>query len=769
MNEKFFNRKLIPSTIALAYAYVGGLFFCFAITLAFVFSDPTTLLWVAVFVFLLFILVTATLLYFLLRSNERAITSAQVNLERVSRALKTRSGCNQAMLRVPDELELMRETCRVIVEDGGYVLAWVGLAEEDADQTVRPVARWGSDNGFLTRERISWGDNDRGQGPAATAIRTRSACHAQHQRSWLDAVQDRGFASSIALPLMDVEHCFGVLAIYAGEKDAFDKDEVDLLRAMADDLAYGVLTLRLRREQEEVRQARKQLATIIEQGTEGVLTFDPDGVIRYLNPAFEKISGCGNDRLLNQNIGALRLAGRNKALYQAMEEVLDSGASRTDRLVNYRPDGSEYEIIYRITPVFDAQGRVTSFAAVVRDISNEVLLERQLRQAQKMQIIATLAGGIAHDFNNLLASIINCSEMALEDLPPGASLRKNVEVIHRAGLRGRELVRQIRTLSRQNEQEKKPVRMEQVLDECLKLLRPSIPSSIEIRCGLAPGVGQILADSTQMHQVIVNLCTNAAHAMEAKGGVLDIELGSVDLDAEALNALPELKPGPYLRLTVRDTGCGMTPAIMERIFDPFFTTREQGAGTGLGLSVVHGIIKNHGGAIQVSSTPGQGSVFHVYLPRIDEVREQGEAGTTMFNFAGHERILFVDDEEDIVYAGETLLRRLGYQVTATRSPMEALEIFRRNPGDFDLVISDLTMPQMRGDQLADEMARARHSIPIILCTGFASGLDHVLPAGREGGGPIKEVVLKPFDGKELAQVIRRVLDERRAADVAQSC
>ncbi|WP_305044637.1 hybrid sensor histidine kinase/response regulator [Geoalkalibacter sp.] len=762
MNEKFFNRKLIPSTIALAYAYVGGLFFFFSITLAFVLSDPNTLMWVAIFIFLLFVLVTAVLLYFLLRSNEKAITLAQKNLERVSRALKTRSGCNQAMLRVADELKLMQETCRVIVEEGGYVLAWVGLAEADEAQTVRPVAQWGKDHGFLATEKISWGDNERGQGPVATAIRTRLTSHAQHNRSWLDMVQDRGYASSIALPLLDGAHCFGALAIYAGEKDAFDKDEVELLRAMAEDLAYGVVTLRLRREQEEGRQARRQLATIIEQGTEGVLTFDAEGVIRYVNPAFEEISGCDNERLVNKNIGDLRLAGRNRTLFQMMQEVRADGAARVEQLINYRPDGSQYEIIARVTPVFDAQGRITSFAAVVRDISNEVQLERQLRQAQKMQIIATLSGGIAHDFNNILASIITCSEMALDDLPLDSPWRRNIEVIHRAGQRGRELVRQIRTLSRQNEQEKKPVSLEPILDECLKLLRPSLPASIEIHDWVMPGLGQILADSTQMHQVIVNLCTNAAQAMERKGGVLDVGLDNIELSSEALRVLPDLKPGPYLRLTVRDTGEGMTPAVMERIFDPFFTTREQGAGTGLGLSVVHGIVKNHGGAIEVSSTPGKGSIFRVYLPRIPGTGEQAQAEPPLSIASGHERILFVDDEQDIVYAGETMLRRLGYEVTATRCPLEALEIFRRNPQRFDLVITDLTMPRMSGAQLAQEIARERRSIPIILCTGFAGRLDELRRADEEHPARICEVVLKPFDRTDLAQAIRRALAEGAA-------
>ena len=758
MSEPILRRKLTPFNIALTYAYVGGILFFFSThALTYLFTDPIAHQRMEILNYWLFILISAVLLYLLIRSSEGSLTRAHNSLERVSRALKTRSECTQAMLRAGSEQDLMQQTCRLIVEEGGYLMAWVGLRLEDEAHTVRPAAQWGFEEGYLATSRISWEDNEWGQGPTASAIRSGLVSQAQHDGAWRQEARNRGYGATIALPLLDGEQCIGALAIYAREQEAFDADEVVLLKALADDLAYGILTQRLRMEKEQAKQERQQLAKVLEQGTEGVLIVDPRGVVRYVNPAFERNSGCPREKLLGQSLETLQREGRNRAFYQAIRETLGKGEARTDHLLNQRRDGSQYEIVSRVTPIFDAAGAISGYAVVVRDVTHEVLLERQLRQAQKMEVIATLSGGIAHDFNNILASIITCSELALDDMPLNSPERKLLEVIHRGGQRGRELVRQIRSLSRQNEQEKKPVNMEALLDECVKLLRPSFPASIDIRCKVLPGLGQVMADSTQMHQVIINLCTNAAHAMADKGGVLEISLANLDLDLRAAATFPELKPGPYLRLTVKDSGQGMPPEVLEHIFDPFFTTKGQGEGTGLGLSVVHGILKHHSGSVQVSSEPGKGSMFQVYLPRIPGLAQALQVDAQLPAAGGGGRILFVDDEEDIVFSGENMLTRLGYQVVSTRSAQEALTLFRRQPESFDLVITDLTMPQMSGDQLADELVRLRPDIPIILCTGFGPGFRSTLSSLEMRSEGIREVVMKPFDRTDMAQAIRRAL------------
>lgn len=758
MNEPLFRRKLTPFNIALAYAYVGGILFFFSThALSYLFTDPIAHQRVEILNYWLFILISAGLLYLLIRSSESSLTRVHHSLERVSRALKTRSECTQAMLRAVSEPEVMQQTCRLIVEQGGYLMAWVGLREQDPAQTVRQAAQWGFADGYLDTARISWGDNEWGQGPTATAIRSGQVSQVQHDGAWEQEARKRGYAATIALPLLDGEQCIGALAIYAREDEVFDAEEVELLKALADDLAYGILTQRLRLEKEQAIQERQQLAKILEQGTEGVLTFDPRGIIRYVNPAFERNSGCPRDNLIGQSLQSLHREGRNRAFYQAALEALGKGESRTDHLLNVRRDGSQYEIIARVTPIFDPAGAITGYAVVVRDVTHEVLLERQLRQAQKMEVIATLSGGIAHDFNNILASIITCSELALDDVPLNSPERKLLEVIHRGGQRGRELVRQIRSLSRQNEQEKKPVNMEAVLEECVKLLRPSFPASIEIRCKVLPGLGQVMADPTQMHQVIINLCTNAAHAMAENGGVLEISLANLDLDLRAAATFPELKAGPYLRLTVKDSGQGMPAEVLEHIFDPFFTTKGQGEGTGLGLSVVHGIVKHHSGSIEVSSEAGKGAKFQVYLPRIPGLAQALQDDAPLPVATGGGRILFVDDEEDIVFSGVNMLTRLGYDVVSSRSAREALSLFRRQPEHYDLVITDLTMPQMSGDQLADELVRLRPDIPIILCTGFGPGFRSTLSSLEMRSEGIREVVMKPFDRTDMAAAIRRAL------------
>lgn len=758
MNEKFFRRKLTPFSIALTYAYIGGVsFFITTNALSLIFSDPIVQKRMETLNYWVFILITAALLYILILSSERTITRAQKNLESVSRALKTRSGCNQALLRAADEHELMRETCRIIIEDGGYRFAWVGMAQHDAEKTVLPVAKWGDGEGYLDTAKISWDDNEWGQGPTATAIRTRKGSHVQHSSAWLEQARNRGFASSISLPLMDGPNCLGALAIYAQETDAFDTDEMELLRAMADDLSYGIVTLRLHAEKEKVKQERRQLATILEQGTEGVLIFSPEGIVSYVNPAFEKISGCSRDLLVDKPLEELIHEGRNQGFYGAMQLVLTEKTGRTEHLINQRRDGSQYEIVSRVTPVFDLKGDITSFATVIRDVTHETQLEKQLRHAQKMEAIATLSGGIAHDFNNILASIITCSEMALDDLPLNAPIRKNIEVVLRAGRRGRELVRQIRSLSRQNEQEKKPIQMDTILDECIKLLRPSFPTSIEISCKVDPDLGLVLADPTQMHQVIVNLCTNAAHAMGSKGGQLKISLININLNEKAAAKFTDLKPGPYLRLMVKDTGHGIPPEIIDHIFDPFYTTKGQGEGTGLGLSVTHGILQNHGGTIRVDSEPGKGATFHAYLPRIVSLPETQMANQAPPVTASNARILFVDDEEDIVYSIGNLLRKLGYSVVATSHSKEALEIFRRAPNDFDLVITDLTMPYMTGERLSEEIQAIRKGMPIILCTGFGPNFRTLASGDAAQATGIREVIQKPFDRAEIVQAIQRVL------------
>jgi two-component system cell cycle sensor histidine kinase/response regulator CckA len=385
------------------------------------------------------------------------------------------------------------------------------------------------------------------------------------------------------------------------------------------------------------------------------------------------------------------------------------------------------------------------------EAEGERLLE-QLRQAYKMEAIGTLAGGIAHDFNNILASVIGYAELALDDAAKGTLQHENLQGVLVAGNRAKDLVKQILTFSRQVDLEQKPVQVKFVVKEALKLLRASIPSTVEIKQNIQSDA-LILGDSTQIHQVLMNLCTNAAHAMEDKGGLLTVNLADVELDSEFLSNYPDLKPGQYINLTVTDTGHGIPPAVLEKIFDPFFTTKEKEEGTGMGLSVVHGIVLSHGGTIYAYSEPGIGSTFKVFLPAIERHLEPEDRIEKPIPI-GTERILFIDDEPTIVNMGKQILNSLGYDVATRTSSIEALELFKAQEGRFDLVITDMTMPKMTGEVLAKELMSIRPDIPVILCTGFSARMDE--KKAMDIG--IRAFISKPILKREIAETIRAVLD-----------
>lgn len=383
-------------------------------------------------------------------------------------------------------------------------------------------------------------------------------------------------------------------------------------------------------------------------------------------------------------------------------------------------------------------------------------LQIQLQQVQKMEAIGTLAGGIAHDFNNILMPLLMHTEMTLEALPEGTPWIFNLEEVLKAGNRAKDLVKQILTFSRQSDEQKTHLKIKVVVEDCLKLLRSSLPSTIQIRLNIEiqPGADTVYADPTQIHQVLMNLCTNAYHAMREDAGTLEISLVNITIDSNAEAVPPVLIPGNYHRLSIKDTGCGMEIEIMDRIFDPYFTTKEKGEGTGLGLSVVHGIVKNHEGAITVESDPGKGTAFHVYLP-VAEIEEETPIKKAFEIPRGDERLLFVDDEQSTTNVMKTMLEGLGYTLKVRTNSLEALEAFRSNPNGFDLVITDQTMPHMTGAELAREIMHIRQDIPIIICSGFSEQMNE--EKARKMG--IRAFVMKPVIRSELAQIIRKVLNQ----------
>jgi signal transduction histidine kinase/ActR/RegA family two-component response regulator len=380
-------------------------------------------------------------------------------------------------------------------------------------------------------------------------------------------------------------------------------------------------------------------------------------------------------------------------------------------------------------------------------------LEKRLFQFQKMETIGTLAGGIAHDFNNILTPILGYTDMAREELPEESNLRFDIEQINNAALRGKDLVQQILTFSREVSFEKKPIQLQPIVAEALNLLKASFPSSVQIKQYLDPGIGTVLADPTHIHQIVMNLCTNANHAMMITGGILEVKLDAVRVDQKSAEKIPNLKNGDYIRLRISDTGYGMDIKTQERIFEPFFTRKEVGSGSGLGLSVVHGIINNYGGAIVVDSTPGEGTTFTIYLPKygadplVDNKSEKKPV-------KGDEYILFVDDEPEIIFMGKKMLENLGYRVTIKSDSISALEEFKNYPMKYSLLVTDQNMPDIPGTVLASRMKEIYPGLKVIIITGYADNLSEEILA-RFG---ISEVILKPMRLDEFSKTIRRVLD-----------
>jgi PAS domain S-box-containing protein len=510
-------------------------------------------------------------------------------------------------------------------------------------------------------------------------------------------------------------------------------------------------------------KSEEQLRSLQDNIPIGMFRSTPEGNVRHANPACLKIFGYPSlERIRSIDVNVLyeQKSDRDKII----RHLAATGAIDGWKVRMQRKDGSLFWALLHIKSVTDTHHRQIFLDGTVQDISREIEaekqrkeLESQLRQSQKMETIGTLAGGIAHDFNNLLASIMGFAELALEDSQPDTIQQENLKCVLVAAQRAADLVGQILTFARQTDTEKAPIQLKHILTEAIKLMRSTLPSTIRINEEIASR-SAVLAAPTQMHQVIVNLCSNASHAMQESGGVLTIGLTDVERSVTQIDPSLPVKAGPMLKLTVVDTGHGIAPEIKDRLFDPYYTTKKPGEGTGIGLSVVQGIVRSHGGFITVDSKPGQGATFNVFLPIIDR-RDIPQAMSFNRIIGGSEHVLLVDDEALVIQMGHQLLERLGYGVTSRSNSLEALKLFEQDPDRFDLVITDMTMPDLTGDQLAKMITRIRPEIPIILCTGYSNRLDQKFIAGAG----IRAILYKPLVKNELADTIRSVLSTQESS------
>ena len=485
------------------------------------------------------------------------------------------------------------------------------------------------------------------------------------------------------------------------------------------------------------------------------------GLDRYgnVNVANEKaceVLECANAEIVNQNWFDNFIPQRiRKNVRNVFKQLMEGEIEPVEYYENpvITKNGKEKAIAWHNTVIMDEDNHAIGILGSGEDITEKLKLQAQLHQAQKMEAIGNLAGGIAHDFNNILSSIIGFTELALDETQKGTTLEDSLQEVYAAGKRAKDLVKQILAFARQSEEKLSSIQPSVIAKEVLKFIRSTIPTTIEVQQEIESDA-LIMGNATQIHQVLMNLCTNAAHAMENSGGILIVSLKDVVLNEKDLSV--GMKSGEYAEITVSDSGVGIAPETIESIFEPYFTTKRVGEGTGMGLAMVRGVVESYGGTVNVHSQLGKGATFTIYLPITKRRSAQGEYIQEQLP-TGTERILFVDDEAPIAKMGGQTLERLGYSVTTRTSSIEALELFKTKPDDFDIVVTDMTMPNLTGDQLSIEMMKIRSDIPVILCTGYSRKISDEI-ASEIG---IKAFAYKPVVKADLAKTVRKVLDEAK--------
>jgi two-component system cell cycle sensor histidine kinase/response regulator CckA len=513
-----------------------------------------------------------------------------------------------------------------------------------------------------------------------------------------------------------------------------------------------------KRSDKALRESNDYLNKLVNYANAPIIVWDPKFRITRFNHAFERLTGYGAREVIDKDLSMLFPQVSKE---ESISNILDTlkGKHWVSLEVPILCKNGNIRIVLWSSANMYSEDSTSLIATIAQghDITERKHLQKQLVQAQKMEAIGTLAGGIAHDFNNILSAIIGFTELAQMKLESDSEIKDDLKEVLTAGSRAKDLIKQILAFSCQTKEERMPVQMELIVKEALKLLRSTLPTTIDMRENIW-SKSVILSDPTQLHQIVMNLCTNAAHAMREKGGILETTLTDVMLDSDFVSTHPDIHPGAYQKLTVSDTGHGIKLEVMNQIFDPFFTTKGVDEGTGLGLSVVYGIVKDCGGTITVYSEPDKGTTFNLYFPILKGTAEEKTSEYTIIP-TGTERILLVDDEKPIVNIITKILSSLGYDVQSRTSSIEALELFKAMPKKFDMVITDMTLPQMSGDALAQELMKIRPDLPVILCTGFS---ENITKEKAETMG-IKVFLMKPLLKEEMAHAIRRVLDEAKGS------
>jgi PAS domain S-box-containing protein len=689
--------------------------------------------------------------------------SAEVALLHIEQALQDGSEVFEWRHRRPDGTEWDAEVHLLSFEVAGVKLLQFSLVDiterKEAEkalmrqkylleksQEMGLIGTWELD---FAKNRLVWTDeNCRIFGVPEGSVVTYEIFLAKIHPEDREFVQ-RKWQSALSGNLYDIEHR---ILLADQVKWVREKAEIHLDEDGRPLFAIGFSQDITMRKQAEatLRESEERNRQIIHSSIDGFWRVDTQTRLIEVNDAYCRMSGYSHEELLTMAVPDLEALESPEVVATRARRIVENGSDRFTTS-HRRKDGRTFEVEVSIQYRPGDDGG--EFAVFLRDVTEKRNLESQLRQAQKLEAIGTLAGGIAHDFNNILGAIVGYSEIIRDDFPPGSPSIHDINQVINASHRAKDLVKQILAFSRQGEEQKIPVQPAAIVKEAITLLRSSLPTTITIKQDIDPDAGIVLADPTQIHQIVMNLSTNAFHAMEVKGGTLTIALQKKILSKDDLATEPDLQPGTFMQLTIRDTGEGILPDVREKIFDPFFTTKEIGKGTGLGLSTVYSIVNGSGGSIACDSQLGEGTEFRILLPALEDhaVEENESAGLTPH---GKEHILLIDDEEILVELGQAMLERLGYHVTTRRNSLDALATFQNQPDTFDLIITDQTMPGMTGVDLARRILQIRPRMPIILSTGYSSQIteDKAKAAG------IKGLAFKPLAKKDIGELIRKVLD-----------
>ena len=689
---------------------------------------------------------------------------AEARIRRIAPLYAVSSSVNEAIVRVRDTQELYERACRIAVEQGLLRLAWVGLYDEGS-QTLRPVARFGADDGYVDQITLSMDDGLMNRGPAGRALSAGACAVVDDVASapdfyWKDEALARGLRSCAAFPLTLANRPVGVLLLYADRPAYFRDEELRVLGVLADDISFAVASAVTEAER------RRLLHDLGERVRELTLLHRTANLLQTDRPL--------DEAFLDDLVAPIPLAWQHAEVCEAR---IACGAVEA-RTPGWRPTPwmqsvaftagglrGVIEIAYLIEKPPAAEGPflaeeralLQSLADMLSAHVDRERTQAQLRQAQRIQALGTLAGGIAHDFNNVLAAVGGNVEIVARGLPAEHPAHKHLRRIGQATARAADLVKRILVFSSRQEAHWASVALQPIVEEVLKLLHATLPATIEIRTLFDAEAPSVRADASQIHQVLMNLGTNAAHAMSERGGVLEVRLEAAAVDAGAAALAPGLREGRYVKLSVSDTGSGMDKATVERIFEPFFITKAPGHGTGLGLSVVHGIMKSHDAAITVDSQVGVGTSFHLYFP-VAEATITASGASAAGDLHGHgEHVLYVDDEEAIVDVATRLLKDLGYRVTGTTDAGLALAEIRSRPYEFDVLVTDLAMPGLPGAELARQVRDIRPGIPVVLTTGYVRPED--AEAVQRLG--VVDVIVKPNLVADLGPTLHRLLTGQR--------